>query len=82
MTVLFGKSSNTGPKHVSPPKVEMVVTKLRMLFPDDIPKDPEAIQRGCQGDRRLPIPRGSKYPIFEVSGPKTHTLTGFGDQSP
>ena len=25
---------------------------------------------------------GSKYPIFEDSGPKNHTLDGFSDQSP
>ena len=27
------------------------------------------------------ILRGSKYPTFEVSGPKNHALHGFGDQS-
>ena len=27
-------------------------------------------------------PRGSKYPIFEDSGSKNHTLNGFWDQSP
>ena len=28
------------------------------------------------------LPRGSKYPIFQVSGSKNHTLNGFWDQSP
>ena len=28
------------------------------------------------------IPRGAKYPIFEVSGPQNHTLNGFWDQRP
>ena len=27
------------------------------------------------------IPRGSKYPIFKVSGSKNHTLNGIWDQS-
>ena len=27
-------------------------------------------------------PRGSKYPIFEVSDPKNHTLNGIWGQSP
>ena len=27
-------------------------------------------------------PRGSKYPIFEVSGSKNHTLNGIWDQRP
>ena len=27
-------------------------------------------------------PRGSKYTVFEDSGPKNHTLNGFWDQSP
>ena len=26
------------------------------------------------------IPRGSKYPIYEDSGPKNHTLNGIWDQ--
>ena len=26
------------------------------------------------------LPRGSKYPILEVSGSKSHALIGFGDQ--
>ena len=30
----------------------------------------------------VPLPRGSKYPKFEVSGPKRHTLNGVWDQSP
>ena len=29
-----------------------------------------------------PKPRGSKYTIFEVCGPKHHTLNGFWDKSP
>ena len=28
------------------------------------------------------FPKGSKYQMFEVSGSKTHTLNGSGDQSP
>ena len=28
------------------------------------------------------MPRGSKYPMFKVSGPKNHVLNGFWDQSP
>ena len=28
------------------------------------------------------LPRGSKYPIFEVSGPQNHTLNGFWNQKP
>ena len=28
------------------------------------------------------VPRGSKYPIFEVSDPKNHALNGIWDQSP
>ena len=28
------------------------------------------------------LPRGSKYPIFEVSGSKNHTLNGVWDQRP
>ena len=29
-----------------------------------------------------PLDVKSKYPIFEVSGCKNHTLNGFGDQEP
>ena len=28
------------------------------------------------------VPRGSKYPLFQDSGSKCHTLNGFWDQSP
>ena len=28
------------------------------------------------------FPKGSKYPIFEVSGSKNHTLNGIRDQNP
>ena len=31
---------------------------------------------------RAYTPRGSKYPISDVSGSKNHTLGGFGDQKP
>ena len=33
---------------------------------------------GCE----LGFPRGSKYQIFNVSGPKSHTLSGIWGQSP
>ena len=36
-----------------------------------------------RGPSPLPYhPLGSKYPTFEVSGPKEHALNGFGDQRP
>ena len=31
-------------------------------------------------EARYVLPRGSKYPIFEASGPKNHAFDGFWDQ--
>ena len=35
-----------------------------------------------QSGWNLNLPKGSKYPIIEVSGSKNHTIGGYGVQSP
>ena len=37
---------------------------------------------GGELSKRVHFPRGSKYPMFEASGSKNHTVNGFGDQGP
>ena len=51
-------------------------------FPD-LPNDSEVrkVPRTIVAVESLYL-RGSKYPIFEDSGPKNHTLNGFWDQGP
>ena len=57
----------------------MKLTSTRLLMLRSATPRKMYFPTASQGSK--PFPRGSKYPIFKDSGPQSHTLNGFWDQS-